>query len=260
MHLAAAALLYTGITAVLFRNLLPVLTTHLYSDPGDPLLNTAILAWNATHLPLTGAWWNFPSFAPVSGVTAFTEHLLLTYPIASPIVWITGNPVLAYNAVYLIAMPLNAVAAFALARELTASSAAAFIAGLAFAFSPYQAVHLSHVQLMLLFGMPFTLLWLHRYLTTPARPRRARALIWFAAGWLITALSSAYLLVFFPILVALWCGWFVRPREWRRLVAPALAAMLATLRSCRCSGATTSASPRTGLRVSSMRFGSSART
>jgi len=192
MHLAAAALLYTGITAVLFRNLLPVLTTHLYSDPGDPLLNTAILAWNATHLPLTGAWWNFPSFAPVSGVMAFTEHLLLTYPIASPIVWITGNPVLAYNVVYL-------------------------IAGLAFAFSPYQAVHLSHVQLMLLFGMPFTLLWLHRYLTTSARQRRTRALIWFAAGWLVTALSSVYLLFFFPILVALWCGWFVRPREWRRL-------------------------------------------
>jgi hypothetical protein len=86
MGLLAATLLYAGITALLFRALLPDLGTHLFSDPGDPLLNAAILGWNASHVPLTKAWWNFPSFAPVEGVTSFTEHLLLTYPIASPIV------------------------------------------------------------------------------------------------------------------------------------------------------------------------------
>jgi hypothetical protein len=43
MHLATAALLHAGVTAVLCRNLLPDLTTHLYSDLGDPLLNTAII-------------------------------------------------------------------------------------------------------------------------------------------------------------------------------------------------------------------------
>ena len=145
MGLAAAALLYAGITALLFRNLLPDLTTHVYSDLGDPILNTALLAWNARQVPLTEAWWNFPSFAPLTGVTAFTEHLLLTYSIASPVIWLTGNPVLAYNIVFLLAMPLNGVAAFALARELTGSSAAAFIAGLAFACAPYQSVHLSHL-------------------------------------------------------------------------------------------------------------------
>ena len=225
MGLAAAALLYAGITAVLFRNLLPDLPTHLYSDLGDPLLNTAILAWNATHVPLTGAWWNFPSFAPLSGVTALTEHLLLTYPIASPVVWLTGNPVLAYNIVFLLAMPLNGVAAFALARELTGSSAAAFIAGLAFACAPYQSVHLSHLQHMTSCGMPIALLWLHRYL----RSERRLALVWFGAGWLITALANSSLLIFFPVLVLLWGVWFVRPREWRRLVGPVVAAGVASL-------------------------------
>ena len=53
MGLVAAALLYAGITAVLFRVLLPDLGTHLFSDPGDPLLLTAVIAWNARHLPLT---------------------------------------------------------------------------------------------------------------------------------------------------------------------------------------------------------------
>lgn len=225
MGLLAATLLYAGITALLFRALLPHLGTHLFSDPGDPLLNAAILGWNASHVPLTGAWWNFPSFAPVEGVTAFTEHMLLTYPVASPIVWATGNPVLAYNVVFLLAKPLNGAAAFALGRELTGSSAAGWIAGLAFAFAPYQAIHSGHLQLMLSFGMPVSLLWLHRYLHGGG----TRALVWFAVGWMITALSNAYLLMFFPLVVAMYCVWFVRPVEWRRLVPPVAAAGLATL-------------------------------
>lgn len=225
MGLAAAALFYAGITALLFHDLLPDLTTHVYSDLGDPILNTAILAWNATQVPLTEAWWNFPSFAPLTGVTAFTEHLLLTYPIASPVIWLSGNPVLAYNIVFLLAMPLNGIAAYALARELTGSSAAAFIAGLAFMCAPYQSVHLSHLQHMTSFGMPFALLWLHRYFRTGSR----RALVWFGVGWLLTALANSSLLIFFPMLLLLWGVWFVRPREWRRLIGPVVAAGVASL-------------------------------
>src|SRR3954470_15291955 len=101
MGIASAALVYAVVTALLFRNLLPDLATHLYSDLGDPLLNTSILAWNASHIPLSDAWWNFPGYAPLTGVTTFTEHLLLTYPVASPIVWATGNPILAMNVVFL---------------------------------------------------------------------------------------------------------------------------------------------------------------
>ncbi|OFW37231.1 MAG: hypothetical protein A3F70_12710 [Acidobacteria bacterium RIFCSPLOWO2_12_FULL_67_14] len=232
MRLATAAVVYAAVTALLFRDLLPDLRTHLYSDLGDPLLNAAILAWNARQLPLTEAWWNFPSYAPLAGVTAFTEHLLGAYPLATPIVWLTGSPILAYNAIFLLAMPLNGAAAFALARELLAergagdtAPAAAFLAGLAFAFAPYQAVQLSHVQHMTAFGMPVALLWLHRYLRTGRR----RALVWFGAGWLITVGASSSLLVFFPLLAAIWSLWFVRPRDWTRLAGAALAAALATL-------------------------------
>src|SRR5574341_295872 len=154
MGLSAAALVYAAVTALLFHRLLPDITTHIYSDLGDPLLNVSILAWNAKHVPLTEAWWNFPAFAPLTGVTAFTEHLLLTYPVASPIIWLTGSPVLAYNVVFLAAMPLNGIAAYALGRELTGSQTGGFMTGLAFAFAPYQQVHLSHLQHMTAFGMP----------------------------------------------------------------------------------------------------------
>lgn len=222
--MAAAALCYAAITALLFRNLLPVITTDLYSDIGDPLLNCAVLDWNATHIPLTTAWWNFPSFAPLSGVTAFTEHLLGAYPVASPVIWLTGNPVLAYNVVLLLCFPLNGIATFALVRELTGSAIAAFVAGLAFAFAPFHAEHLSHVQTLMAFGMPFALFGLHRYLTSGQRA----GLAWFALGWLSALLSNAYMLVFFPILVALWLSWFFRATEWRRYVSVGTVAILAT--------------------------------
>src|SRR4029434_9370737 len=118
-----AATCYVLITALLFHNLLPVVTTHLFGDLGDPLLNTSILAWNAKHLPLTSDWWNFPAFAPLSGVTAFTEHLIAAYPVTSPVIWITGNAVLAYNLLLPGCFVLNGTATFALVRELTGSAA-----------------------------------------------------------------------------------------------------------------------------------------
>jgi hypothetical protein len=216
------------VTAAVFHNLLPVISTNIYSGIGDPLLNASILAWNATHVPLTESWWNYPSFAPFSGVTAWTEHLLGAYPLTSPIVWMTGNPILAYGVMLTGSFVLNGVAMFALARELTGSDAGAFVAGLAFAFAPYQASQVTHAQMLMAFGMPLALLGLHQYVEN-GRPAGIR---WFVAGWLAVVLSNAYLLVFFPVLVALWCLWFARGRDEsrdagarvRRLIPIAIAA------------------------------------
>jgi hypothetical protein len=222
--MALAALCYLLITALLFRNLLPHLATHLFGDLGDPLLNTAILAWNATHIPLTRDWWNFPAFAPLSGITAFTEHLLGAYPLTSPIMWITGNPVLAYNLLELTCFTLNGVAAYALVRELTASRTGAFVGGLAFAFAPFVGEHVTHIQMLMAYGMPFALLGLHRYL----KEKRPRYLMWFGIGWLDVLLSNAYLLVFFPILIALWAFWFFRRTDVRAWIGIALTTLVAT--------------------------------
>jgi len=219
-----AAIGYLLITALLFRNLLPVLPTHLFGDLGDPLLNTAIVAWNAKHLPLSADWWDFPAFAPLSGVTAFTEHLLGAYPLTAPIVWFTGNPVLAYNALQVLMPPLNGVATFVLVRELTGSGIGAFVGGLAFAFAPFVGEHASHIQMLMAFGMPFALYGLHRYLKHGGR----QDLVWFGLGWLSVALSNAYMLVFFPILVALWAMWFFNRADARRWLNVAAAALVAT--------------------------------
>ena len=223
--MAFAALIYFAIAALLFRDLLPVITTHLYGDLGDPLLNTAILAWNAKHLPLTSAWWNFPAFAPLSGVTAFTEHFIGAYPLTSPIIWLTGNAVLAYNVLELACFTLNGVFAYALIRELTVSKVGGFVGGLAFAFGPLFAEHVTHIQMLMAFGMPVALLGLHRYVMTGSRADLAT----FAIGWLFVTLSNAYLLVFFPILLVLWGLWFLREAPLERWFAIVTAAAIATL-------------------------------
>ena len=230
-----AALCYLLITGLLFRNLLPVLPTHVFGDLGDPLLNAAIVAWNAKHLPLSTDWWNFPAFAPLSGVTAFTEHLLGAYPLTSPIVWFTGNPVLAYNALQLLTLPLNAVAAFALVRELTGSWVGAFIGGLAFAFAPFTGEHVPHIQMLMAFGMPFALL---RAASLSEIRRRSWSRV--VRAWLAEcgALERVHARLF-PILLVLWAMWFLRRTDAVDGSRSSSPQALRHFPSCRCSSAIT---------------------
>jgi hypothetical protein len=79
--LCAAA--YTVLTALLAHEVLGALGTRAIHDEYDPLLIAAILQWNATHVPFTQAWWQFPIFWPppmrwhspsISSVSASSPH------------------------------------------------------------------------------------------------------------------------------------------------------------------------------------------
>jgi hypothetical protein len=145
--------------------------------------------------------------------------------LTSPIIWETGNAVLAYNVLLLACFPLNGIATYALVRELTGSAPGALVGGFAFAFAPFISNHLPHVQMLMAFGMPFALLLLHRYMNRG----RGRDLVWFGVAWLEVLLSNAYSLIFFPILVALWMAWFFRRTAMRRWLAILAMAAAATL-------------------------------
>ena len=153
--------------------------TLIASDTGDPVLKTSILVWNATVRPLLAAWWNAPHFFPTEGVVAFTENLLGLYPLTSPLYWLTGNAVLAYNLTLFLMWPLSALAVFLLVRPLVAWQSAAFVAGLAFAFTPLRAVALPHIQTMATFGLPLCLVGLHGYV----RDRQWPWLVLFGLAW-----------------------------------------------------------------------------
>ena len=200
--------------------------TTIANDPGDPLLTAAILHWNAHHVPLTEAWWQFPIFHPTANTLAFSEHLLGISVIATPLAWLTGNPLTTYNLTLLLTFPLSALAMFALVQRLTGSAAAAFVAGLAYGFAPYRVSSLPHIQMLAAFWAPLALLGLHAFLDTGRR----RWLALYGAGWLLQVTSNAYTLVLFSVVVGLWVAWFVvAARRWRALAWVAAATVAAAV-------------------------------
>jgi hypothetical protein len=192
------------------------MSTMLPHDVGDPGLNTWILWWNAHAWPLTERWWNAPMFYPATGALALSETFLSISPLTSPLQWLGVTPVVTYNIAFLLSFPLTALAAHALARRLTGRHDAAFIAGIALAFSPWRAAQMPHLQMLVMWWMPLLLFGLHRYLDR----RRASDLVIAGIAWLMNGLTSGYFLVFFAVLVGCWALWFLRTRrDWIVVVA-----------------------------------------
>ncbi|MEW6365586.1 MAG: hypothetical protein AB1714_13240 [Acidobacteriota bacterium] len=202
-----ALLIYVALAIVWTSPLLLHLHTHLPSDPIDPGLNTWILWWNSRTVPLTTDWWNAPSFFPLRGSLALAEHLLGISVITTPVQWLGGTPVLAYNLAFLISFALSAIAAHLLCFCLTRDHVASVIAGLAYGFAPYRAAQIGHIQVLSAYWAPVALACLHRYMQVP----RARWLFLFGLAWLMQALSCGYYLFYFSILVLLWILWFADP-------------------------------------------------
>ena len=189
--LTLSAVVYLSLTAVIGIDVLNTVDTHIASDPGDPLLMSAILRWNAEHVPLSHEWWQFPIFYPNADVLAFSEHLLGVSVIATPLSWVTGNALTSYNVTLLLTYPLSGMAVYGLVYWLTRSNAAAFLAGLAYLFAPVRASQLSHVHLLATFYTPLVLLGLHAFLQTGKR----RWLVLLGTSWLLQGAVSGYFLI-----------------------------------------------------------------
>ena len=202
-----AAALYIALTIALTWPLAPRLTRDIAADFGDPVLNAWILAWDATHLGR--GLWNANIFHPHPLALAYSEHLLPQAIQILPLYAITKNPVLCYNVLFLSTFALSGLGMFLLARDLTGSRSAAFVAGLAYAFAPYRFSTLSHVQVLSSAWMPFALYGLRRYVETD----RLLPLAGGAAAWLLQNLSCGYYLLFFTPIVILYLAWEMTVRR-----------------------------------------------
>ncbi|RPJ84065.1 MAG: hypothetical protein EHM13_05825, partial [Acidobacteria bacterium] len=209
---------YVALAAVYTRPLLRESSIRIANDPYDPILNASILWWNATVLPFSEAWWTPPHFYPSTGVAALTENLVGIGVVSSPILWATGNPLLAYNIALFLTWPLSAFAVYLLVVALARRHDASFVAGLAFGFAPYRVNQAAHIQVLSCYFLPLALLGLHLYL----RDRRPRWLALFAAAWLLQSLANGYFMLFGAVIVALWLAYFCSRRE----ALPALPGML----------------------------------
>ena len=167
---------------------------------GDPLLNALVLAWDADRVRHGfHGFWDAPFLYPHRHTLAYAEPLISVALFTTPIEWISGNPILAYNTAYIGSYVLAGFGMFLLVRDLWGRTDAALLAGLAFAITPYRIAQSTHLQVLLNGWMPIGLWLLHRYFATGAR----RWMAAFAAVFVLQGLSNGYYFYFFLIAVTM---------------------------------------------------------
>lgn len=196
---AAAAALYAALTLVLAYPLsIHPDTSALPGDP-DTDLFTWTLAWG-THAVVNRPLSIFDAniYHPQADTLAYSENLLGSVPFAAPVIWLTGNPVLALNAVALLSVVLCGLGAYVLARRLGLGTAAALLCGLVFAFSPARFFRIGQLHLTTVQWVPFGLASLHAYLDG-GRGRDLKLAVCF---FTLQALTSGHGAVFLAVAMA----------------------------------------------------------
>ena len=222
----STGVLLSVLSAALYAPLLGRFASGIPNDAGDPLLNTWILWWNTQRLPLTEAYWHAPIFAPIPHTFALSETLLGLTWLTTPLQWLGATPLVAYNTIFVLVPVLNGLSAWWLCLIVTGRRDAALIGGLAFAFAPYHAAQLSHLQVNASFCMPLALVGLHRYWSS----RQWRWLALLALALAVNGFVSGYFLLYFGVLLGLAIGWLtVATRDLRALGGVLLAIGVAVL-------------------------------
>ena len=112
----------------------------------------------------------------------FSTLWMTTIPAAAALaapVTLTAGPLVAYNVLMMLAVPLASGAAYLLCRELSGRVLPALAGGLLFGLSPYMLGHLlsQHLNLVLVFPLPLVGLVCVRYVRSKTDPVRSVCLL-----------------------------------------------------------------------------------
>lgn len=194
---------------------------------GDSLSTVYGIAWSARQVygdPMH--FYDANTLHPVPRAGTLVPHRILLGAVLAPVLWTTGNAVLAYNVGILAVCLFTALAGRYLAFSVGLSPLAAWTAGALYAFHTYQVNEAPRLDLLLHAFMFLALANLVRYL----RDGRARHAWATAALMLLQGLGSNYLLLYGALLLSLVLVGvaLVRPRllaaRARGLVLPAVTA------------------------------------
>jgi hypothetical protein len=161
------------------------------ADPGDGALNIWAVGWvGLLHHPTE--IFNANIFYPEQRTLAYSEAMLVQGLFAAPVMALTGSAVLAYNVSLLAGLALTGWAFCLLAQRWTSSWSAGYVAGSLAAFNAHTLVRLTHLQFQHAEFFAVMLFALDRLITSS----RFRDAWWLAAGFVLQALTSIYLMVF----------------------------------------------------------------
>ncbi|MDX2435528.1 MAG: discoidin domain-containing protein [Acidobacteriota bacterium] len=231
-HHVAALVVLAVITLVMTYPLVLQLGSSA-RDPGDPLLNAWILAWDVEQLAtgdLSG-FFEANIFYPNQRTLAYSEHLFTQSLVAVIPLLIWDNPVLALNLVTLFSMLTSAFAMYLLAHHLTDNTVAGLSAGIVYGFSPFMIDHLVHMQLLTAGGIPLVFLFLARLFSR----ERWYDLAWLGLFMVLQMLANGYYAVYLAFFVSVTIAYHVLaagklrdPRFLGMLVVLVLGVALAT--------------------------------
>jgi hypothetical protein len=190
--------------------------THIrdaVSDPGDPYLNAWTIWWDyhqTFHDPINLFHANI--FFPYRYSLAFSESLYGIALFCFPLFALGLQPLTVHGIATLLAFAFSGYGAFRLARTLTGSTAAAWVAGIAFAFVPYRFGQLPHLTYLSAGWIPLTLEALVLFVRQPTRKRAA----WLGLAFFMNALSAIhwFVLTLIPLCLSA-MALMLRHRTWK---------------------------------------------
>lgn len=183
-----------------------------------PMFNVWTVWWNADRAAAGyGGYWDAPMFYPTRNVFAFSEPMPLSV-VAAPIIWITGNRILAYNCLLFIALWLNGWVAFHLLRRLHCHWLVAMAGGAMMEILPLVHSWIGVLQLVPVFGILWAFLALYQF----GRKPTVSGSVLLGTALSVTYLMCAYngLVLMFLLLVC--GGWLAGNRIWQRKMWTAL--------------------------------------
>ncbi|MEP7307130.1 MAG: hypothetical protein ABJA98_16580 [Acidobacteriota bacterium] len=169
---------------------------RVLADGPDTRLFIWTLAWDThafTHQPLSIFDANI--YYPERHTLAYSENLIGSGFVSAPVIWLTGNPVLAMNVVALLSCVLCGLGAYVLGRRLGLGPPAALLTGIIFAFSPPRFFRLSQLHLTTIQWLPFGLASLHAYFDAGRKSDMRLALAFFTLQALTSGHGAVFLLL-----------------------------------------------------------------
>jgi hypothetical protein len=156
-------------------------------DPGDPYLISWILWWDY-HQTFTDPLHLFHAnlFYPLRYTLAFSEHSYGISLLFFPLFALGARPLTVHAVAIFFGFAICGYAAFRLARTLTGSSGAAWIAGIIFAFVPFRFGMMSHLAYLFSIWIPL----LFEALVLFARERSKRRAVWLGVAFFMSGLTT----------------------------------------------------------------------